>query len=186
MAGSSQQIGWDILQEDGGPLDGILRITDTFGRQFIGVVNNSQVILGRHFEDSIGLITYIYTLVQPDGDWLTGSVQADVENSAGDHEISWYVEGFRASTVSTPAGDTLILLYDDRPEGASESESVLLVGPSGEVLVEVGGEHGASAWVPVEPGRWSAWMNGADGARTQVFEVGAAGLSVLRLSAFQD
>lgn len=186
LTGSSQQIGWDIQQEDGGPLDGALRITDTFGRQFIGVVNNSQVTLGRRFEDSMGLVTYIYTLVQPTDDWMTGSVQADVENSDGEHQIKWYFDGFRASLASTPAGDTSILLFDDRAEAGAESESILLVGPSGDVLVEVGGEHGSSAWVPLEPGRWSVWMNGSNGATAQVFEVGAAGPIVLRLSSFED
>jgi len=184
LTGSQEEHTWTIEQEHDGPLRGLLRITDQDGLHFIGMVNDTQVTLGRSYDSNLGALTYTFPTIYPEGDYMSGQLQASLVNPDGEHELGWTFEGYRTAGAATNSTSSLIVVDDRDPQlGQAEDSQVLqLRGPSGDLLVSVGGAAGDTSLVLLPPGRWFASLLGAEGAASIDFESRAGEPRVLALS----
>ncbi|MEO2095519.1 MAG: hypothetical protein ABGY71_15905, partial [bacterium] len=105
LTGSQSNPLWNIVQVSSGPTRGLLRVTDELGRHFIGVVNDSQVTLARRHDDDLGLVTYTFPTLNPQGGYISGQLQATLVNAQGEHKLGWALEGQRASAVTAPGAE---------------------------------------------------------------------------------
>jgi len=184
LTGSQEQQTWNIEQQYEGPQRGLLRITDQDGQRFIGMANDTQVTLARRYDSSLGALTYTFPTVYPEGDYMSGQLQARLETPEGAHELGWTFEGYRGGEAATNSTSSLIVVDDRDPQlGLAEATQVVqLRGPSGDRLVSVGGEAGETTLVLLTPGRWFASLLGAEGSATLDFESRVGEPHVLALS----
>ena len=140
---------WEIYQHTEGMWEGILEITDSEGRQFLGTVNNNQVILVRSWSTGDVEYRYQYTNLLFDGDWMEGDAFGTgfIE---GPQEIAWDLVGSREE-----AGSAGLVFGGGGGEATGEAGYVELIDEHGQRIVVTcpyGG--GALTHVPLEPGRW--------------------------------
>ena len=140
---------WDIYQHTEGMWEGILEITDSEGRQFLGTVNNNQVILARSWSTGGVEYRYRYTNLLFDGALMEGDVFGTgfIE---GPQEIAWDLVGSREE-----AGSSGLVFGGGGGEATGEAGCVELTDEHGQRIVVAcpyGG--GAQTHVPLEPGRW--------------------------------
>lgn len=140
---------WVIYQHTEGMWAGILEITDSEGRQFLGTVNNNQVILVRRWSTGDVSYLYRYTNLRFEGDWMEGDAFGTgfIE---GPQEIAWDLVGSREG-----GGSEGLVFGGGGGEATGETGYVELTDEHGErVVVACPYGGGAETHVPLEPGQW--------------------------------
>lgn len=147
--GATYEEEWVVYQHTEGFWAGLLEITDGEGRQFLGTVNNNQVILVREWHTGPVRYRYRYTNLRFEGDWMEGNAFG-VGFLEGAQDIAWDIVGSRREE-----GSSGVMFGGGGGVPRGEASVVELVEERGERIVVVcprGG--GARTRVDLRPGRW--------------------------------
>ncbi|MBM3988135.1 MAG: hypothetical protein FJ294_09295 [Planctomycetes bacterium] len=114
LAGSAVDVDWDIAQESGNLLRGIFHVASSDTRRYLGVVNDTQIILGGTFAAWGQEFHITYSTLNANGDDMSGQLLARY-GADKEFEIGWNIVALRQA-----GGNALALLE----VGASEAGTV--------------------------------------------------------------
>jgi len=140
---------WEIYQHPEGLWRGLLEITDSEGRQFLGSVNNNQVILVRSWSTGDVDYKYNFTNLLFDGDWMEGDAFGTgvIE---GSQEIAWDIVGSRVG-----GGSEGLLIRGGGGEVSGDSGLIELSGERGQrIVVACPYDAKGATRVRLSPGPW--------------------------------
>jgi hypothetical protein len=137
LAGSTSELDWNIRQSDSPTRRGVFTIASSDGRSYLGVVNDSQVIVGGSF-DLNGFpahITYSTLNYHDHESKLAGQLLADY-GPAGEYTIGFDVVALRAPdpaflVASSARGGRWLVL------GADGRRVELVLAPGGTARIEL-------------------------------------------------
>lgn len=121
LTGSSEELDWAIAHSEDPTRLGVFKIGSSDGRSYLGVVNDSQVIVGGSFELNgfPANVTYSTLNYHANESKLAGQLLADY-GPAGEYSIGWDVVALRAEepaflvVASAGGGRCLVLGADGR------------------------------------------------------------------------
>ncbi|MEY2745236.1 MAG: hypothetical protein RL112_278 [Planctomycetota bacterium] len=121
LTGSTEALEWSIAQSADPARRGVFKVDSSDGRGYLGVVNDSQVIVGGSFELNgfPASVTYSTLNYHPNESKLAGQLLADY-GPEGEYSIGWDVVALRAEepallvVASAGGGRFLVLGADGR------------------------------------------------------------------------
>lgn len=106
LAGSQTDVDWDIAQESDNLLRGVFYVASSDTRRYLGVVNDSQIILGGTFAAWGQEFHITYSTLNANGDDMSGQLLARY-GANKEFEIGWNIVAHRPYGVGN--GSTLEL-----------------------------------------------------------------------------
>lgn len=94
LAGSQVDVNWDIAQESGNLLRGVFYVNSSDTRRYLGVVNDSQIILGGTFAAWGQEFHITYSTLNANGDDMSGQLLARY-GANKEFEIGWDIDALR-------------------------------------------------------------------------------------------
>jgi hypothetical protein len=94
LAGSQTDVDWDIAQESDNLLRGVFYVASSDTRRYLGVVNDSQIILGGTFAAWGQEFHITYSTLNANGDDMSGQLLARY-GANKEFEIGWNIDALR-------------------------------------------------------------------------------------------
>jgi hypothetical protein len=102
LSGSHVEVDWDIAQESDNLLRGVFYVASSDTRRYLGVVNDSQIILGGTFAAWGHEFHITYSTLNANGDDMRGQLLARY-GANKEFEIGWDIEGLRQPSLNALA-----------------------------------------------------------------------------------
>lgn len=102
LAGSQTDVDWDIAQESDNLLRGVFYVASSDTRRYLGVVNDSQIILGGTFAAWGQEFHITYSTLNANGDDMSGQLLARY-GANKEFEIGWDIDALRQPSLNALA-----------------------------------------------------------------------------------
>ncbi len=118
LVGSQSDVDWDIAQESNNLLRGVFYVASSDSRRYLGVVNDSQIILGGTFAAWGQEFHITYSTLNAHGDDMSGQLLAQY-GANKEFDIGWNIDALRQPSQNALAllevsgGETGTLLVRD-------------------------------------------------------------------------
>lgn len=102
LSGSQVDVDWDIAQEADNLLRGVFYVASSDTRRYLGVVNDSQIILGSTFAAWGQEFHITYSTLNANGDEMSGQLLARY-GANKEFEIGWDIDALRQPSLNALA-----------------------------------------------------------------------------------